>query len=67
MGFELSQSDDEGDEMLSRIITGDETWTSHTTPESKQQSMEWSNPGQTSWHAVLSKGILYLHDNAPLV
>ncbi|GBO05126.1 hypothetical protein AVEN_130696-1 [Araneus ventricosus] len=27
--------------MLSRIVTGDETWVSHVTPESKQQSMEW--------------------------
>ncbi|GFU54145.1 uncharacterized protein TNCV_3618061 [Trichonephila clavipes] len=27
--------------MLSRIVTGDETWVSHITPESKQQSMEW--------------------------
>ncbi|GFR16556.1 uncharacterized protein TNCT_546201 [Trichonephila clavata] len=29
------------EEGLSRIITRDETWISHTTPESKQQSMEW--------------------------
>ncbi|KFM59394.1 hypothetical protein X975_02345, partial [Stegodyphus mimosarum] len=27
--------------MLSEIVTGDETWVSHITPESKQQSMEW--------------------------
>ncbi|GBO29216.1 hypothetical protein AVEN_42414-1 [Araneus ventricosus] len=27
--------------MLSRIVTGDETWVPHITPESKQQSMEW--------------------------
>ncbi|GFW49431.1 mariner Mos1 transposase [Trichonephila clavipes] len=30
-----------GDAILSRIITGDETWVSHITPESKQQSMKW--------------------------
>ncbi|GFX31131.1 uncharacterized protein TNCV_2026341 [Trichonephila clavipes] len=24
-----------------RIVTGDETWVSHITPESKRQSMEW--------------------------
>ncbi|GFV97322.1 uncharacterized protein TNCV_2038321 [Trichonephila clavipes] len=30
----------EGDNMLSRIVTGDKTWVSHITPESKQQSME---------------------------
>jgi hypothetical protein len=29
------------DEFLSHIVTGDETWVSHVTPESKQQSMEW--------------------------
>ncbi|GBN18064.1 Mariner Mos1 transposase [Araneus ventricosus] len=27
--------------MLSRFVTEDETWVSHVTPESKQQSMEW--------------------------
>jgi len=27
----------EGDDMLSDIVTGDETWVSHITPESKQQ------------------------------
>jgi len=26
----------EGDGMLSHIVTGDETWVSHITPESKQ-------------------------------
>ena len=26
----------EGDSMLSHIVTGDETWVSHITPESKQ-------------------------------
>ncbi|XP_023239655.1 COP1-interactive protein 1-like [Centruroides sculpturatus] len=31
----------EGDELLDRIIIGDDTWVSHMTPESKQQSMEW--------------------------
>ncbi|GFW25318.1 histone-lysine N-methyltransferase SETMAR [Trichonephila clavipes] len=31
----------EGDKFLERIVTGDETWVSHITPESKRQSMEW--------------------------
>ncbi|GFU20501.1 histone-lysine N-methyltransferase SETMAR [Trichonephila clavipes] len=31
----------EGDKFLERIDTGDETWVSHITPESKRQSMEW--------------------------
>ncbi|GFU10435.1 mariner Mos1 transposase [Trichonephila clavipes] len=37
----LIRYEEEGDGMLSRIVTGDETWVSHITPESKQQSMEW--------------------------
>ena len=31
----------EGDDFLSQIVTGDETWVAYVTPESKQQSMEW--------------------------
>ncbi|GBN45944.1 hypothetical protein AVEN_127632-1 [Araneus ventricosus] len=27
--------------MLSRIVTGDETWVPYVTPESKQQTMGW--------------------------
>ncbi|GFU51611.1 histone-lysine N-methyltransferase SETMAR [Trichonephila clavipes] len=30
----------EGDQFLEMIVTGDETWVSHITPESKRQSME---------------------------
>lgn len=36
----LGHFDDDGDEMLSQTVTGDEIWISHITPESKQQSME---------------------------
>lgn len=36
----LTQYSDDGDEFLKKIVTGDETWVSHVTPESKQQSME---------------------------
>ncbi|KAJ4432082.1 hypothetical protein ANN_20696 [Periplaneta americana] len=36
---------DDGDEFLDRIITGDETWISHFTPETKQQSMHWQHSG----------------------
>jgi len=35
----------EGDDMLSHIVTGDETWVSHITPESKQQSLFWKHTG----------------------
>ncbi|GFV43893.1 histone-lysine N-methyltransferase SETMAR [Trichonephila clavipes] len=31
----------EDDQFLERIVTGDDTWVSHITPESKRQSMEW--------------------------
>ncbi|KAJ4446219.1 hypothetical protein ANN_12913 [Periplaneta americana] len=34
---------EQDDEFLDYIVTGDETWVSHMTPESKQQSMEWSH------------------------
>ena len=36
----------EGDGMLSHIVTGDETWVSHITPESKQQSLHWKHTVQ---------------------
>jgi len=35
----------EGDGMLSHIVTEDETWVSHITPESKQQSLHWKHTG----------------------
>ena len=35
----------EGDGMLSHIVTGDETWVSHITPEPKQQSLHWKHTG----------------------
>ncbi|GFT00972.1 uncharacterized protein TNCV_4053841 [Trichonephila clavipes] len=37
----LIRYEEEGDDMLSRILAGDETWVSHIIPESEQQSMEW--------------------------
>lgn len=37
----LTRYSEQGDEFLDHIVTGDETWVSHMTPESKQQSMEW--------------------------
>lgn len=36
----------EGDAFLSRIVTCDETWVHHYTPESKQASMEWRRKGE---------------------
>jgi len=31
----------EGDDFLRSIVTGEETWVFHHTPESKQQSLQW--------------------------
>ena len=40
----LQRYAEEGDNFLDRIVTGDETWVFHYTPESKQQSMVWKHP-----------------------
>ena len=48
----LTRYSEEGDNFLRRVVTGDETCVSHTTPESKQQSMEWrhtSSPKKTKF------------------
>ena len=37
----LERYEKDGDECLTHIVTGDETWVSHVTPESKQLSMQW--------------------------
>ncbi len=36
----------EGSSLIGCIVTGDETWVHHNTPESKQQSMVWCEPGE---------------------
>jgi hypothetical protein len=36
----LTQYSEEGDNFLSHVVAGDETWVSHATSESKQGSME---------------------------
>ena len=41
----LDRYNNEGEECLSRILTGDETWFYHYEPESKGQSMGWKHPG----------------------
>ena len=37
----LTHYNKDGDDFLSKIVTGDETWVAYETPESKRQSMEW--------------------------
>ncbi|GFU25964.1 uncharacterized protein TNCV_5104611 [Trichonephila clavipes] len=39
----FNRYEEERDDMLSRIVTGDETWIPYITPESKQQSMKWQH------------------------
>jgi len=41
--FEMHQL--EGDDIWDRIVTGDETWVHHATPETKRQSMVWQKKG----------------------
>lgn len=42
----LARFREEGDPFLTHIITCDETWVHHYTPESKQASMEWRKKGE---------------------
>jgi [histone H3]-lysine36 N-dimethyltransferase SETMAR len=42
----LTRYHNEGDDFLNRIVTCDETWVSHITPENKVDSMQWKH--QTS-------------------
>jgi hypothetical protein len=40
----LERFDAEGEDFLSRIVTGDETWAHHYEPEKKRRSMKWHHP-----------------------
>ncbi|GFU89680.1 histone-lysine N-methyltransferase SETMAR [Trichonephila clavipes] len=53
----LERCSNEGDDFLSHIVTGDETWVAYVTPESKQQSMEWrhsSSPRKVKFKQTIS-------------
>lgn len=55
----LQRYNDEGEAMLERIVTGDETWVHHYQPESKQASMQWKHkdsPTPTKFRVVPSAG-----------
>lgn len=55
----LQRYNEEGEEMLSRIVTGDETWVHHYQPESKQASKQWKHkdsPTPTKFKVVPSAG-----------
>ncbi|UYV82504.1 hypothetical protein LAZ67_21002596 [Cordylochernes scorpioides] len=38
----------DGDQLFSRIVTGDEIWVHHSTPETKRQSMLWEKPEESA-------------------
>ena len=40
----LNRNNNEGKKFLSRIVTGDESWVHHNSPENKRQSLEWKHP-----------------------
>ena len=43
----LQRYAEKGDEFLNNVVTGDETWVSHATPETKPQSMHWRHSGSS--------------------
>jgi histone-lysine N-methyltransferase SETMAR len=46
----LQHYEEHGEAFLSKIVTGDETWAFHYTPENKAESMTWKHP-----HSPLKK------------
>ena len=55
----LARYEAEGDNFLSNIVTGDETWVHHFEPETKRQSMEWhrtTSPKKKKFKAIPSAG-----------
>lgn len=53
----LTRYEEDGDEFLDRIVTCDETWISHITPECKRDSMQWkhvTSPRVKKFKTVLS-------------
>ncbi|UYV73909.1 hypothetical protein LAZ67_11001400 [Cordylochernes scorpioides] len=44
--LEMHQRD--GDQLFSRIVTGDESWVHHSTPETKRQNMVWKKPEESA-------------------
>jgi hypothetical protein len=43
---------DEGEDMLNKIVTGEESWVHHYQPESKRTSMQWKHPSSLSTESV---------------
>ena len=59
----LNRYNNEGEAFLSRIVTGDESWVHHYSPETKRQSLEWkhpSSPVKKKFKSQLSSGKVML-------
>lgn len=55
----LNEIDNNSDEFLDSIVTGDETWCHYVTPETKQQSRQWKHsesPKPKKFKQTLSAG-----------
>jgi hypothetical protein len=44
----LLRYEDEGEDMLNRIITSAKSWVHHYQPETKRASMQWKHPSSSS-------------------
>ncbi|UYV61594.1 hypothetical protein LAZ67_1005460 [Cordylochernes scorpioides] len=55
----------DGDQLFSRIVTGDESWVHHSTPEIKRQSMVWKKPEESAPKKAKHNNLILQHDNAP--
>ena len=53
----LRRYEEEGEDFLKSIVTGDETWVAHYTPETKRQSQQWchtSSPSAKKFKTTIS-------------
>jgi len=55
----LRRYEEEGEDFLDSLVTGDETWAHHYTPETKEQSKQWrhtTSPKPKKFKTTLSAG-----------
>ena len=65
----LNRYNNEGEEFLSRIVTGDESWVHHYSPETKRQSLEWKHPSslvKKKFKSQLSAGKVIWDSEEPI-
>ena len=61
----LTQYSEEYENVLSRVVTGNEMWMLHKAPKSKQQTLEWrhtSSPTQLKFRQTTSAGKIHVHN-----